>query len=139
MQARSEEDLDKDEDSRAFEKKRKIVGQERSQRVEERSQRYSSVKAGGISGFGENRHLLYYLQRLQSYKGLRGPWVLLVFHVSESFVSRIQLITELSLCVIIAFAFLFPKTMSFLVAGHLSFIFLFPKHLAPYQAHDGYL
>lgn len=50
MQARSE-DLDK-EDSRAFEKERKTIGQERSRRVEEGSQRCSSVKAAGVFGFG---------------------------------------------------------------------------------------
>lgn len=50
MQARSEEGLDEDEDSRA-EKKRKTIGQERSQGVEEGSQRCSSVKAAVIYGF----------------------------------------------------------------------------------------
>lgn len=58
MQARREEDLDEDEDSRTFEKERKTVGQERSQRVEERSPRCSSVRQQEYLGLGEKEFVL---------------------------------------------------------------------------------
>ena len=71
MQARSAEDLDKDEDRRAFEEERKTVGQERSERVEEGSQRCSGVKAAGIFGFGGRQICFITYRDCSHVKGFR--------------------------------------------------------------------
>ena len=79
MQARSEEGLDEDEDSRA-EKKSKTIGQERSQGVEEGSH-YPLL--------GDNRHCFITYRDCSHLADSVVLKVILLFYISESFAGRI--------------------------------------------------